>query len=164
MAVITGLFNTAAAASSAVNALEARGVPSSDISLIAAEGTRHEAFGIDTKTKAPEGAALGAGLGGATGALIAGLTMVGALATGGVGLLAAGPLVAALAGAGAGAAAGGAIGTAIGFAIPENEVKHYDEAFRKGAVLVGVQATGDDRDNIVRDVLKNSGATKVAKA
>lgn len=164
MSIITGLFTTATAASAAVRVLEARGIPSSDISIVAAEGTRREAFGIDTKSKAPEGAAIGAGLGGAIGALVAGLTTVGAIATGGIGLLAAGPLVAALAGAGAGAAAGGAVGTAIGFSIPENEIKYYDDAFRKGAVLLGVQCDDSDEAETIEDALNSAGATKVSRA
>lgn len=164
MYVITGLFNTPAAASSAVRLLESRGVSSSDISLVAAEGTRRDSFGIETKSKAAEGAAIGAGLGGAVGALIAGLTTVGAIATGGVGLLVAGPLVAALAGAGAGAAAGGAVGTVVGLNIPENEIKFYDEAFRKGSVLVGVQCHSADDEETIESALKSAGATKVSRA
>lgn len=162
--ILTGLYTSPSAASSAVRTLEARGIPTADISVVAAEGTRREAFGIEGKSKAAEGGAVGAGLGGAMGALIAGFTMVGALATGGVGLLAAGPLVAALAGAGAGAAAGGAVGTLVGLAIPQNEIKFYDDALRKGSVLVGVTCEDDNRRDLVNEIFKTSGATKISHA
>jgi hypothetical protein len=162
--IVTGLYTAPSAASAAVRAFEARGIPTSDISVVAAEGTRREAFGIESKTKAAEGAAIGAGFGGAVGALIAGFTMVGALAIGGVGLLAAGPIVAALAGAGAGATAGGAVGTLVGLAIPENEIKFYDDALRQGSVLVGVSCADDNRRTLVSEIFKTSGATKVSHA
>lgn len=164
MTVITGLFESAAASASAIRNLESRGIPHRDVSVVASERTRAEEFGIESKSKAAEGAAIGAGVGGAIGALVLGFTAVGAIATGGVGLVAAGPIVAALAGAGAGAAAGGAVGTAVGFAIPEHEVKFYDEAFRKGSVLVGVQCPNADRERVVRDVFKAAGASKVSNA
>jgi hypothetical protein len=162
--ILTGLYTSPSAASSAVRTLEARGIPTADISVVAAEGTRREAFGIEGKTKAAEGAAVGAGLGGAMGAIIAGFTMVGALATGGVGLLAAGPIVAALAGAGAGATAGGAVGTLVGLAVPQNEIKFYDDALRKGSVLVGVNCDDSDRKAVVTEIFKTTGASKVSHA
>lgn len=162
MSTLTGLFTTAGGAGSAVSMLEVRGIPSANISLVAAEGLKKESFGITQHTKAAEGGAIGAGVGVATGALIAGLTMVGALATGGVGLLAAGPLVAALAGAGAGAIAGGAVGTAVGLAIPENEIKFYEDALKKGSVLVGVHCDTDEQEDIAKQVFKEAGAKKIA--
>ena len=164
MSTITGLFDSAAAAGDAVRALDARGISAADISIVAAEGIRRETFGIQEHTKAAEGAAIGAGAGGALGALIAGFTMVGSLATGGVGLLAVGPIVAALAGAGAGAAAGGAVGTAVGLAIPEHEVKMYDDALRKGSVLIGVQCEDDETEKAVKEVFKAQNAKKISRA
>jgi hypothetical protein len=76
---------------------------------------------VKTHSKLPEGVAVGATGGGAIGAIAAGLAAVGALAIPGVGILAAGPIVAALAGAAAGGAAGGLIGGLIGLGIPEHE-------------------------------------------
>lgn len=164
MSIITGLFESPSAAAMSVRALEARGIPASDISVIASETVKRESFAIEGKTKAAEGAAVGAGAGGALGALIAGFTMVGALATGGVGLLAAGPIVAALAGAGAGAAAGGAVGTVVGLAIPENEIKFYDDALRKGSVLVGVNCEDSNRESVVRETFEGARAKKISHA
>src|SRR5690606_38987047 len=109
-----------------------------EISLLIGDNFDREAFAVKSQTKMPEGAALGAASGGAIGALIGGLTAVGTIATGGAGLLVAGPVVAALAGAGAGAAGGGVLGGLVGAAIPEHEVKHYEDALSKGSVLIGV--------------------------
>ncbi|MDX2148282.1 MAG: hypothetical protein SFZ23_12245 [Planctomycetota bacterium] len=162
MRVVTGLFNSPAAATSAVRSLESRGVGADQISLMASDSTKKEDFGIETKTKVGEGAAIGAGLGGAVGALLAGLTTVGAIASGGIGLIAAGPLVAALAGAGAGAATGGVIGSLVGLNIPENEIKFFQDALQKGSVLVGVTCKDSDEQSLVRDAMKAAGAEKVA--
>jgi hypothetical protein len=162
--VITGLFENPSTAAQAVRQLETRGVPASNISIVASESVKRESFAIDSHSKAGEGTAIGAGLGGAIGALIAGFTAVGAIATGGIGLIAAGPLVAALAGAGAGAAAGSVVGAAVGFAIPEHEVKFYDDALRKGSVLVGVQCDNDSQRTIAKEVFEARGAKRVSNA
>ena len=116
-----------------------------------------ESCGIEEETKLSEGAALGALFGGAAVVLIVGLTAVGIVATGGMGLLASGPLVAALAGAGA------TLGTVIGAAIPEHEVKYSEDAIKKGSVLVGVKYNSDNED-LIKDVLKANDTDKIATA
>ena len=120
-------------------------------------------FAVRTSSKVGEGAAIGAGLGGAAVALIAGLGAVGVVASGGLGLVAVGPIVAALAGAGAGAAAGGLVGGLVGLGIPEHEAKYYDGAIQKGGVLVGVRADGERRD-LARSIMKDCGAETISRA
>jgi len=162
--MITGLFDNEMSAARAIRDLEMAGFGAPDISIVASENVNREAFVVDSHSKMPEGAAIGAGTGGAIGALVAGLTAVGAIATGGVGVLVAGPIVAALAGAGAGAAAGGVIGGAVGAAIPEHEVKHVNDAIERGSVLVGVLCeNSDDRDR-AKDTLKRANATRISHA
>ena len=91
------------------------------------------------------------------------MTAVGAVATGGAGLVVAGPLVAALAAGGAGAAIGGSLGAIIGAFIPEHEIKYYEDAIKEGSVLVGVKYTSHNKDRI-KDILEQAGAEKVATA
>lgn len=162
--VITALFNSPVTAGQAIRRLEAQDVHPDRISLIAGEGMDREAFGIETHSKLSEGVAIGATSGAAITALVAGLTSIGTIATGGIGLLAAGPIVAALAGAGAGAAGGGILGGLIGYAIPEHEIKHYEDAIEKGAVLIGVECEDSDEASRVRDILGDSGAQKISHA
>lgn len=161
---IVGLFTTPQQAAAAVHTLEARGFAAEDISIVAGEAFDKEGFAIDSHSKLPEGVAIGAGTGGAIVALAAGLTAVGALSTGGIGIFAAGPMVAALAGAGAGAAGGGIIGGAIGAAIPEHEVKHYEDAIEKGSVLVGVECSQGDAKDKAKEAFKACQAQKVTSA
>lgn len=162
--VLTGLFTDGLDAARAIDDLIDAGVASRDISVIASDPTVRETFAIETHSKIPEGAAIGAGVGGAVGALIAGFTAVGALATGGVGLVAAGPLVAALAGAGAGAAGGSAIGGLVGMAIPETEVHFYEDALGKGSVLVGMHYRDKAQRELGERILKEHNAQKIRTA
>ena len=163
-ATVTGLFNTPTEAAGAVHTLEARGIPEHEISIMAGENFKKEAFAVDSHSKLPEGVAIGAGAGGAVAALAAGLTTVGTVATGGAGLLVAGPVVAALAGAGAGAATGGVIGGAIGAAVPEHEIKYYEDAVRKGSVLVGVHCEDEEHKTVAKQTFKDCDAQKVSHA
>jgi hypothetical protein len=78
----------------------------------------------------------------------------------GLGLLAAGPVVAILAGLGAGAAAGGLTGALIGLGIPEHEAKFFNDAIERGGILVGVYAH-DDKKEVARKILDAAGADKV---
>lgn len=162
--VITAVFPSPQEAAEAARALTAAGVPVGDISIVASEKLDRDAFGIETHSKMPEGAAMGAGFGGAIGALIAGLTSIGILSTGGVALLAAGPVVAALAGAGAGAAGGSVVGGLVGWAIPEHEVKFYEDALSEGSVLMGVECPNKQRENIVKEIFDVFETSKVSHA
>ncbi|MCC6909673.1 MAG: hypothetical protein IT430_17190 [Phycisphaerales bacterium] len=161
---VTALFDSPQNAAIAVRTLESRGVSGDEISLVASENFQRESFGIDSHSKLPEGVALGAGTGGAIGALVAGLTAVGAIATGGAGVVVAGPVIAALAGAGAGATGGGIIGGLIGLVIPEHEVKHYSDAFEEGKVLVGVHCETAEDKRRAREALKDSGGEHISTA
>jgi hypothetical protein len=158
--IVTGVFETRADAQRAVMELERRGFRADEITMMVADKVGREGWAVDSKSKAPEGAAVGAATGGVIGALIAGLTSVGVVATGGVGILAAGPLVAALAGAGAGGGAGGILGGLIGAGIPEHEAEFIERELEQGHVLVGVHADGD-RADMVEDIFESEGAVSV---
>lgn len=162
--VITAIFETHSDAARAVESLAAAGFTNDEISFIASDEFDVDTFGVETHSKLAEGAAIGAGAGGAIGAVVAGMTLVGAVATGGLGLVVAGPLVAALAGAGAGAAGGSVIGGLVGLAIPEHEVKHYEEALEKGHVLVGVECETADQRKTAKNIFDRCDAAKISHA
>jgi hypothetical protein len=160
---IVGIFNDADQSAIAVDKLIARGVAETRISVLVTEDAARESLGIDEATKAPEGATAGGAIGAAAGAIFGGLTAVGAIASGGA-LLVAGPLVAAAAGAGAGGVTGGLLGGLIGAGFSEHEVKHFEEALDEGAALVAVDMDDYDDEDVVEDVLDNSGADEVSSA
>ncbi len=103
------------------------------------EGTKD--FAVDNETKAPEGAATGAGTGALLGGGLGWLVGIGALAIPGVGpLIAAGPIVAALSGAAIGGTVGGVTGALIGLGIPEYEAKKYEGKLKGGSCLISVHS------------------------
>jgi hypothetical protein len=130
----------------ALEALRAAGFRNSDVSAIIPERDRTTRdLAPEINTKAPEGVATGAGAGAAAGGVLGWLVGIGALMIPGIGpLVAAGPIVAALAGAGAGGATGGLVGGLIGAGIPEIEAKRYAGRIREGGYLISVHC--DDRD------------------
>lgn len=162
--VLTAIFDSHPEAARALESLVAAGFETSKISFIASGDFDADTFGVQSHSKMAEGVAIGAGAGGAIGAVVAGLTLVGAVATGGAGLVVAGPLIAALAGAGAGAAGGSVLGGLIGLAIPEHEIKHYEEAIERGSVLVGVECDDADERKSAKAVFERHNAAKISHA
>lgn len=139
--VITGLFNDRESAEKAYNSAINRGYTNDDINLMMSDDTRSRYFNDDTEmgNKAVEGAGTGGAIGGTLGAIIGGLAAIGTnVVLPGLGLVVAGPLVAALVGAGAGGATGGLVGALIGWGIPEDRAEAYEKGLRDGKIMVGV--------------------------
>src|SRR3982074_2019837 len=104
---VLGIYATPALAETAVDHLIARGFTNSSISVLLPDDESTRAFAHEKSTKAPEGTATGAVTGGVIGGTLGLLAGIGALAIPGVGpLIAAGPIMATLAGAGAGGGGG----------------------------------------------------------
>src|SRR6202045_1182352 len=130
-----GIYKTRAQAEQAVDRLLAAGFTNNDISVLLADTSSSREFAHEKNTKAPEGTATGVAAGGVVGGTLGLLAGIGALAIPGVGpLIAAGPLMGALAGMGAGGAAGGIIGALAGLGIPEYEAKRYEGRVKDGGV------------------------------
>ena len=159
----TGLYKSSTDALQAIRLLEESGVAPADISLVANSDDLSASVSDEPHSKAPGGFAIGAAGGGTLGAIVAGIGAAGSLATGGasLGLLVAGPIATALMGAGAGAAAGSVIGGMIGAAIPETDLKFYENAIKEGSVLIGVKTDDKSRDK-VKATLESSGAQRVS--
>jgi hypothetical protein len=158
--LVTGIFKARSDAERATEDLVHFGFSRDDISLLMSDATKGREFQLQMATKAPEGAATGATIGGVIGAVAASLVALGVIVVPGLALVAAGPVVAALAGLGAGAAAGGLTGALIGLGVPEHEAKFYNEEIERGGILLGVY-THDDRAEQARKILDAAGAEKV---
>jgi len=105
---VFGIYPTLSSADHATDTLVRAGFPASDISALLPENLGSRQIATERATKAPEGAATGAGSGAVLGGALGLLAGIGALAIPGVGpLIAAGPIMAALAGLGVGGAVGG---------------------------------------------------------
>jgi hypothetical protein len=143
--LVTGIFKSRLAAESAVETIMKQGYARDEISVLTSDATRTKEFALQTKSQAAGGAGIGGAVGGVVGgSILAALVAVGTtIAFPPLGLVIAGPLVAALAGAGAGGAAGGIIGALIGAGIPEYRAKVYEAGLRGGGILIGVEARTD---------------------
>lgn len=145
------------------NQLKASGFSGNDISVLFADKTGTRDFAHEQHTKAPEGAAAGAGTGGLLGGGLGWLVGIGALAIPGVGpFIAAGPIMAALAGAAVGAAAGGITGALVGLGIPEYEAKQYEGKIREGNMLISVHAEDGAEVDKAKEIFKREGATDIS--
>src|SRR5918912_1823107 len=160
--LVTGLFKTRVAAESAVDAIVKRGYTRDDISVLMSDATKSKEFAVETRTHAADGAGIGGAVGGAVGAVLAAIVAVGtSIVLPGVGLVIAGPIVAALAGAGAGGATGGLIGALVGAGIPEHRAKVYDAGIRSGGILIGVEAKSAEDADKLEQLLVDLGADNV---
>ncbi len=164
MNVIAGIFDSEIAANRAVSDLLDEGFTKDNISLLMSEQTRNRLFSStdDEANRAAKGALAGASIGGVLGALLVGLSAAGALVTNGGSLLVAGPIVAALSGAGAGAVAGGLGGALIRAGFAADEANAYEEEIKRGKAVVVVHATGDRLIGVARNVFRSAGATTKA--
>ena len=145
------------------NQLKAAGFSGNDISVLFPDKTGTRDFAHEQHTKAPEGAAAGAGTGGVLGGGLGWLVGIGALAIPGVGpFIAAGPIMAALAGAAVGAAAGGITGALVGLGIPEYEAKQYEGKILNGNILISVHTETSDEIDRAKQILTREGAQDIS--
>ncbi|MBN9418891.1 MAG: hypothetical protein J0I12_25795 [Candidatus Eremiobacteraeota bacterium] len=158
--IVSAVYDNRATALAATEGLLAAGFGEGDISVLMSDATQGREFNVNVTTKAPEGASLGAAAGGVLGAIVCTLVALGDLVIPGISLVAAGPIVAALAGAGAGGTLGGLIGAMVGWGIPEHEAKLMAERVAQGGILVGV-LTHSDRAKTAREVMRSCGGTHV---
>jgi len=148
-----------------VDALKEAGFRSTDISVLFPENVGTKDFAHEKGTKAPEGASTGAGTGAVVGGALGWLTGIGALAIPGLGpFIAAGPIVAGLAGVGVGGAVGGITGALIGLGIPEYEAKRYQGRVTKGGILLSVHSDNSDWTKRAKEILERTGAEDIASA
>jgi hypothetical protein len=160
---VFGLYRDRFGVEEAVAALQAAGFRNTDISVLFPENEGTKDFAHEKNTKAPEGTAAGAGTGAVLGGTLGWLAGIGALAIPGVGpLIAAGPIVAALAGAGAGGALGGLTGALVGMGIPEYEAKRYEGRVKEGGILLSVHSDNSDWTRKAKDILERTGAEDVS--
>ncbi len=160
---VFGIYRTPVEAERGVDTLIAAGFPSGDISVLLPDNRGTKEFAHQKETKAPEGTTAGVTAGGIVGGALGVLAGMGALAIPGIGpLLAAGPIVAGLAGLGVGGAVGGLVGALVGMGIPEYEAKLYEGRVRNGGVLLAVHCGTSATVTRAKDLLKGSGAEDIA--
>ena len=160
-----GIFPSHSAAEVAVDRLHAAGFSNDDVSVLMADKQGSKDFAAEKNTKAPEGTTAGVLGGGTLGGTLGLLAGIGALAIPGVGpLIAAGPIMGALAGLGIGGAVGGLVGALVGMGIPEYEAKRYEGRVNDGGILVSVHCESSEEISRAKDVLKAAGGEDIASS
>jgi hypothetical protein len=160
---VFGIYTTVASADLATDSLVKAGFSAADVSALLPENLGSKPIATEKNSKAPEGAATGAGSGAVLGGTLGLLAGIGALAIPGVGpLIAAGPIMAALAGMGVGGAVGGLTGALIGMGMPEYEAKRYEGRLKKGGILLSVHCDTSDQIKRAKEIMKNTHAEDVS--
>ncbi|RSL16136.1 hypothetical protein EDE15_1645 [Edaphobacter aggregans] len=160
---VFGIYPTSAAAERAVDRLLALGFTNSSVSVLLQDDASTRDFAHEKNTKAPEGTATGVATGGVIGGTLGLLAGIGALAIPGIGpLIAAGPIMATLAGLGVGSTVGGLVGALVGMGIPEYEAKRYEGRVKNGGTLLSVHCDTLGQISTAKDVLKATGADDVS--
>ena len=160
---VFGIFSSDVEAEQAVDLLIAANFPSASISVLLADTHSTKEFAHEKHTKAPEGTTAGATVGGVIGGSLGVLAGIGALAIPGIGpFVAAGPIVAGLAGLGAGGAVGGLVGALVGMGIPEYEAKRYEGRVKDGGTLLSVHCDTPEQVTRAKHLLVGAGATDVS--
>lgn len=160
---VYGIYPTRMSAENAIEQLKSAGFTTADISVLFADSASTKEFAHTNSTKAPEGAATGAVSGATIGGMLGWLAGIGSLAIPGAGpFIAAGPIMATLAGAGLGGTVGGLGGALIGLGIPEYEAARYQGRLTGGGILLSVHAATSDRVDAARSILTSTGAEDVS--
>ena len=162
---VFGIYTSGEHAERAVDSIIAAGFASSAISVLLPDTRSTKEFAHEKDTKAPEGTTAGVTTGGAIGGTLGVLAGIGALAIPGVGpFIAAGPIMAGLAGLGVGGVVGGLIGALVGMGIPEYEAKRYEGRVKGGGTLLSVHCDSSEEVSRAKDLLKQTGAEDIASS
>ncbi len=146
--------------------LISRNHSSSEINVLMSDATRR-AFTEDERpiqvgSMAAEGVATGGAIGTAVGATLGAIAAIGtSIAVPGLGIVLAGPIVAALAGGGAGAVAGGLLGGLVGFGIPESNAKAYEAVLKDGGVVIGVTPHDTQDAREIDEYFRSNGGENI---
>ena len=162
---VYGIYPNELTVANGVDALRQTGFRNTDISVLFPDNRGTKDFAHEKNTKAPEGAATGAGSGMMIGGALGWLAGIGALAIPGLGpFIAAGPIMGLLSGMGAGGAIGGIAGALIGMGIPEYEAKRYEGRIRGGGVLLSVHCDESDWVKRATEILEQTGAKDISSS
>ena len=158
MQTVAAVFSTMIDVERAVRELERVGVPNEAISIIAGdEEGRHKKY-LETAHLASRSAGVAAASGASFGGGVGIIASLVALAVPGVGaIVAGGALATVIAGFGVGAAGGGLISALHSMAIPHDQAPFYEEAVRRGALMVVVETTDPMEREVVNLMAANGG-------
>lgn len=161
---VMGIYPDRTTVSDAVDVLHKAGYRATDISVLSSDNQGSKDFGHEKRSKALEGAAMGAATGAVVGAAVAWFVSIQTATVMGLGPIAGGPLLAALAGAGAGGALGWIAGLLAGLSLSEYVAKRFAGRIRRGGILLSVHCDSQEWCNRAKKTLKDTGARNISSA
>lgn len=160
---VFAIFSDKLALERAVEMLKSQNFRNSDISVLMQSTEGAKDLAIEKHTKAPEGATAGAATGALAGGALGWLVGAGMLAIPTLGpFIAAGPIMAAIAGAGVGGTVGGIAGGLIGLGIPEFEAERFESYIKKGGILLSVHVDDAKWESKAIEILRDCGAKNIS--
>lgn len=163
---VMGIYPDRTTVSDAVNVLHNKArFRTTDISVLSSDNQGSKDFGHEKQTKAPEGAATGAAVGAVIGAAFCWLVATQIVTIGGLmPLVAAGPVLAALAGAGAGGTLGFIVGVLAGLRCTQYVARRYAGRIRRGGILLSVHCDSPEWCDKATKTLISTGARHISRA
>jgi len=162
---VMGIYPDRTTVSDAINVLRKNGYRQTDISVLSSDNQGSKDFAHETHTKALEGSAIGAAAGAVVGAVLAWLVSIQMVPVTALGkLVAAGPVLAAMAGAGAGGTLGWIVGWLAGLPVIEYVAKRYAGRIRRGGILLSVHCDSPEWCDRAKKTLKDTGARNISAA
>jgi len=160
---VIGLYEDRPTVLDAIDILHKAGYRPTDISVMSSDNPGSKDFAHEKRTKALKGAAAGAAVGAVVGAALAWLVSIQAVTITVLGpLVAAGPVLAALAGAGAGGVLGWIVGLLAGVRLPEYVARRYAGRNRRGGILLSVHCDSQEWCDRAKKTLRDTGARNVS--
>lgn len=162
---VMGIYPDRTTVSDAVNVLQKAGYRATDISVLSSDNQGSKDFAHEKHNKALECAGAAAAAGAVIGAVLAWIVAIQTVTIAGLEpLVAAGPVLAALAGAGAGGALGWIVGLLAGLPMIEYVAKRYAGRIRHGGILLSVHCDSPEWCGRARRTLKDTGARNISSA
>jgi len=162
---VMGIYPDRTTVSEALIVLNKTGYRATDISVLSSDNLGTKDFAHQKRSKPPEGASIGAAAGAIIGAALAWFISTQPVTVTALGpLVAAGPVFAALAGAGASGALGWIVGLLAGLRLTEYVAKRYAGRMRNGGILVSVHCDSPEWCDRAAKALKDTGAQNISSA
>ncbi len=162
---VIGIYEDRSTVSDVIDILQKAGYRATDISVLSSENHGSKDFAHEKHTRATAGAGVGAPVGALLGAVVAWVVSNQTVSIPGLApLVAAGPWLAAFAGAGAGGALGWIVGLLAGLRLTDYVAKRYAGRIRRGGVLLSVHCDSPEWCARAKKTLKDTGARGISAA
>jgi hypothetical protein len=165
-----GVFANAKDLEQAIDDLQEHGFDRAELSLLASEAAVAEKLShaytrvdeLEDDPEAPRAAYVSTeSVGDAEGALVGGLTYIGAIATAGAVVASGGTLGAAIAGAALVGGSGALIGSILASLVGNHHAEHIEEQIARGGLLLWVNIRDADHEKRATEILRRNGARDV---